>query len=296
MGVETTIDNVHAAPAPQGREAGITRPGSDVEDRLEALLATRENRPHFDHWLTAVRHSFALSAVVQLQRGTLQAVEISEGFRQYGPPFDGLKPGDTVNGLLGETPKNRVKEMSELGLFDGEVQCVKGVWTVRHEDDRHYFRAVNTPVRDDLGAWIEGDLFSYSPPHDRRHQVNAVASYELAGFTVNASWEFGTGRPYTKVYGFNLALDLPEQFPTSSSGTAQTFYDRPYGARMPPYHRLDVSVERSFDLSPSLSIETKAGAINTYNRDNIFYYDVNSIRRVNQTPLLPYLSLRVIVK
>lgn len=151
-------------------------------------------------------------------------------------------------------------------------------------------------ARDDLGAWIEGDLFSYSPPHDRRHQVNAVASYELAGFTVNASWEFGTGRPYTKVYGFNLALDLPEQFPTSSSGTAQTFYDRPYGARMPPYHRLDVSVERSFDLSSSLSMETKAGAINAYDRDNIFYYDVNSIRRVNQTPLLPYLSLRVIVK
>jgi hypothetical protein len=43
-------------------------------------------------------------------------------------------------------------------------------------------------------------------------------------------------------------------------------------------------------------METKAGAINAYDRDNIFYYDVNSIRRVNQTPLLPYLSLRVIVK
>lgn len=151
-------------------------------------------------------------------------------------------------------------------------------------------------AQDDLGAWIEGTLFSYSPPHDRRHQVNAVASYELASITVNASWEFGTGRPYTKVYGFNLALDLPDQWPTVSPGTAQTFYDRPYGGRMPPYHRLDVSAERDVDLSPRLSMEIKAGAINAYDRSNIFYYDVNAIRRVNQSPFLPYLSLRVLVE
>jgi hypothetical protein len=148
-------------------------------------------------------------------------------------------------------------------------------------------------ARDDLGAWIEGDLFSYAPPHDRRHQVNAVASYEWAGFTANASWEFGTGRPYTKVYGFDLALDLPAQRPTSSAGTGFTFYDRPYGARLPVYHRLDVSVARDFTVSGGLTLETKAGAINTYDRSNIFYYDVNALQRINQSPLLPYLSLRV---
>jgi hypothetical protein len=150
-------------------------------------------------------------------------------------------------------------------------------------------------ARDDLGAWIEGDLFSYAPPHDRRHQVNTVLSYDLAGFTANASWEFGTGRPYTKVYGFNLALDLPAQFPTSSPGTAQTFYDRPYGARLPVYHRLDASIERDFTISGRLSLETKVGAINAYDRSNIFYYDVNTLQRVDQSPLLPYLSLRVLI-
>ncbi len=148
-------------------------------------------------------------------------------------------------------------------------------------------------ARDDLGAWIEGELFSYAPPHDRRHQVNAVASYEWAGFTANASWEFGTGRPYTKVYGFDLALDLPLQQPTSSPGTAFTFYDRPYGARLPVYHRLDVSLERDVTLSGGLALEAKVGAINTYDRSNIFYYDVDALQRINQSPLLPYLSLRV---
>jgi hypothetical protein len=147
--------------------------------------------------------------------------------------------------------------------------------------------------RDDLGAWIEGSIFSYSPPHDRRHQVNAVASYELGGVTANVSWQFGSGRPYTKVFGFDLAPDLPAQKPTTSPGTAFTLFDRPYGARLPTYHRLDVSLGRSFDLSSGLSIETKAGAINTYDRSNIFYFDVNTLQRVDQSPVLPYLSLRV---
>lgn len=147
--------------------------------------------------------------------------------------------------------------------------------------------------RDDLGAWIEGAIFSYSPPHDRRHQVNAVASYDVAGVTANVSWQFGSGRPYTKVFGFDLAPNLPEQSPTTSPGTAFTLFDRPYGARLPTYHRLDVSVARSFDLSSGLSIETKAGAINMYDRSNIFYFDINTLQRVDQSPVLPYLSLRV---
>ncbi len=151
-------------------------------------------------------------------------------------------------------------------------------------------------ARDDLGAWIEGNLFSYSPPHDRRHQINAVGSYEFGGITANVSWQFGSGRPYTKVFGFDLAPDLPEQNPTTSPGTAFTLFDRPYGARLPTYHRLDVSLGRSFDLTSGLSIETKAGAINTYDRSNIFYFDIDTLQRVDQSPVLPYLSLRVQVE
>lgn len=144
----------------------------------------------------------------------------------------------------------------------------------------------------DLGAWIEEPVFSYSPGHDRRHKLNSVASYELGKYTFSTSWEFGTGRPYTRVYGFDLRLNVPDEHPLFDSGTARTLFSRPYGARLPTYHRLDFSVSRSFELSPSSTLEAKAGLINLYDRENIFYFDANLLERVNQTGRLPYFSLR----
>lgn len=144
----------------------------------------------------------------------------------------------------------------------------------------------------DLGAWIQEPVFSYSPPHDRRHKFNSVASYELGAFTTSLSWEFGSGRPYTRVFGFDLHLDVPREDPLTEPGTGRTLYSRPYDARMPTYHRLDFSVNRSFELSPSTTLEAKVGVINLYDRDNIFYFDANLVQRVNQTSRLPYLSLQ----
>lgn len=144
---------------------------------------------------------------------------------------------------------------------------------------------------EDLGAWIEGPVFSYFPRHDRRHKVNVVASYRFAGVTASVRWEYGSGRPYTQILGYDLSLQVPHDHPLTQPGQAKIFYSRPYGERLPSYHRLDLSVERTFQLFPHFSVEVEAGAINLYDRRNIFYVDVESLQRVDQTPLLPYLSL-----
>lgn len=146
---------------------------------------------------------------------------------------------------------------------------------------------------DDLGAWIEGNLFSYSPPHDRRHRANVVTSYEFWGTTASLSWEFGSGRPFTRIRGFDLSLDLPGQQPTTEPGTARTIFERPFGARLPATHRLDISLERSFDLSSRIALDTKLGAINAYDRPNIFFFDIDTLQRVDQSPFLPYFSLKL---
>jgi len=142
---------------------------------------------------------------------------------------------------------------------------------------------------DDLGAWVDGQIFSYSPAHDRRHQLNLVSSYQWKGITASIRWQYGSGRPFTKVYGYNLSLN-PTQRPTEAPGTAQTIYERPFGARLPSYHRLDFSFKRSFILTNRLALDVSAGAINLYDRRNIFYFDADTLQRVNQSPLFPYLS------
>jgi len=144
---------------------------------------------------------------------------------------------------------------------------------------------------DDLGAWIGGDVFSFSPAHDQRQRINFVSSYEIGETTASLNWEFGTGRPFTQVVGFDLAPRIPGGSPTENPGTSQTIFERPFGARLPATHRLDVSVKRSFNLSDRIGLETEVGAINLYDRENVFFFDADQLQRINQSGFLPYISL-----
>mgnify|MGYP006278264665 CR=1 FL=1 len=146
---------------------------------------------------------------------------------------------------------------------------------------------------EDLGAWIERPVFEYSPGFDRRHKLNAVLSYQVGSYATSVRWAYGSGRPYTRVYGFDLSVDVPGESPTEESGTGKIFYDRPYGARLPPFHRLDLSVEGDFKMSSGVSLESKVGVLNAYNRENIFYLNHETLRATDQISILPYVSLEV---
>lgn len=147
----------------------------------------------------------------------------------------------------------------------------------------------------DLGAWIDGDVFEYSPSHDQRHQINSVIGVDIGQATLNLSWEFGSGRPYTKAYAFDLIPNVVARIspPTEFAGREAVLYDKPYGGRLPSYHRLDLTVKRPFEVSSSTSFEVEVGAINAYDRKNVFYYDVGQDNVVRQIPVYPYVSLGV---
>ena len=146
--------------------------------------------------------------------------------------------------------------------------------------------------QNEFEAWFGDPVQSYHPPHDQRHSLNAVASVELGQWQGNVRWQYGSGRPYTPPIGFDAWFDLRELPSLGRLGTPRFLFKRPYGGRLPAYHRLDVSVERRFDLEIA-DLTLKAGAINAYDRDNLFYYDLFRSRRVNQLPLVPYLSLKL---
>lgn len=173
---------------------------------------------------------------------------------------------------------------------------------IRFEVDRNPFYAlisyglaevIYEARAEDLVAWLDRPVYRYNPPHDRRHQFNIIGSYDFSLFTASINWQVSSGRPFTQVYAYNMALEnLPFQNPLEEPGRFQTLYSEPFDGLLPGYHRLDISINRDFRFSPMLSIETEIGAINSYNSRNIFYFDVNTLQRVDQMPFLPYFSFR----
>lgn len=151
---------------------------------------------------------------------------------------------------------------------------------------------------DALAAWVEDSPIRYNPPHDQRHKVGLTATADLDFFSVSARWQYSSGRPFTQGYGTDNFLEIRglRGLPTRERGNNRLLYEEQYGARLPAYHRIDVSVERTLDLSPSLALNLEGGAINAYNRRNIFYLDLLTRERVDQLPLIPYIGFTLDIR
>jgi hypothetical protein len=74
--------------------------------------------------------------------------------------------------------------------------------------------------------------------------------------------------------------------------TRRVIYERPYNAVLPTYHRLDVSLDRTFTLGP-VEVTVLGSVINVYDRRNLFYLDVFTLQRVDQLPIVPSLGIKV---
>jgi hypothetical protein len=145
-----------------------------------------------------------------------------------------------------------------------------------------------------FGSWFGEPVQRYHPPHDRRHQVNAVGNLDFAGFTASVRWQLGTGLPFTRPLGFDEAFDYGKDLYDISDGigTPRMVLDKPFTGRLPIMHRLDLSLARDVDLSFG-RLTAQLGVINAYDRRNMFYYDLFTERRVDQLPLAPYASITV---
>ena len=135
---------------------------------------------------------------------------------------------------------------------------------------------------------------AYRPGHDRRHQVSVFGATELAGFNLSARWQFGSGLPFSQALGFDRFLyigDGPVD-PLTDSGEPRVLYDEPFAARLPTYHRFDVSVDREFTVGPT-EVTAQVGLINAYDRRNLLAFDVFTLKRTDQLPLFPVFGLRV---
>ncbi len=145
-------------------------------------------------------------------------------------------------------------------------------------------------------------LQEYFPYFDRRHNLNLVGNYtfgEEGTWELSLRYNFGTGFPFTPTQGYYSQLTFiddngspqPSQDLTTVNGNPAVIYGDLNAKRLPNYHRVDVSVKKTFTLKNENIIEVSAGATNILNYDNIFYWDREENKRVDQLPIMPTVSL-----
>jgi CarboxypepD_reg-like domain/TonB-dependent Receptor Plug Domain/TonB dependent receptor-like, beta-barrel len=147
-----------------------------------------------------------------------------------------------------------------------------------------------------LQLWFGSSRLNFRPAHDRRHQVNAVVSVDVKKFKLDLRWQFGSGLPFNQAVGFdgflllNGAVDVFNQ-----PGGRRVIYEKPFNGELPTYHRFDMSLSRRFEF-PDVALTGQIGVINAYDRQNLFYLDVFTLRRVDQLPVIPTFGLKLDIK
>jgi hypothetical protein len=143
----------------------------------------------------------------------------------------------------------------------------------------------------------------WSPAHDRRHELDAVATWQLARYRLGARFGFATGTPYTPIIGqiarrvYDPSLD---RWGTGDAGVFVESVGGPRnGARFPAAHRLDLDVSREFRVGGA-TLGPYVSVVNVYNAQNVFVYlyeystDQPTRRAISQFPVLPSLGVRVV--
>ncbi|MFT6814444.1 MAG: hypothetical protein ACJAZ3_000332 [Sphingobacteriales bacterium] len=176
-----------------------------------------------------------------------------------------------------------------------EEGLAKGVdFNLKYDYKRFYFWFVYS-----LGKVEKFDgLRTYNPHYDRRHNVNLVSSYTFGSqldWELNARFNLGTGFPFTQNQGFfeefNFGSGGINTNYTSGNGELGVIFADLNGGRLPIYHRLDVSLKKSFTFNRNTKLDAVASVTNAYNRENVFFFDRINFERVNQLPLLPSIGI-----
>lgn len=137
---------------------------------------------------------------------------------------------------------------------------------------------------------------NYPPRYDIRHAINVLAQFRVsASFDITALWGYKSGAPFTQTVGYysRLLLGNPGSDPFHDDpGDLYAILGLKNAARLPSYHRLDISARYRFVLQ-SLSVEVGGSFVNVYNRKNIFYFERKTGRRYNMLPFFPSMYVSV---
>ena len=172
-----------------------------------------------------------------------------------------------------------------------ETGIARGVDVVlKYEDKRRSVWFVYSLA--DVDRW---DGFTwYDPVFDRRHNINFVASHSFGeddSWNASLRWNLGTGLPFTQTQGYYQAPNITDGIGSDpvvlNSDELGIFYADLNGGRLSDYHRLDLSVSKTWKFSDRIGLDMNASVTNIYSRENVFYVNRVTGETVYQLPFLP---------
>lgn len=191
------------------------------------------------------------------------------------------------NKLRGQDPDFQTETGEAYGI-DFSLRYERAAWYA-------WFTYSLAKVNRDDGEQVYPTIF------DRRHNVNALLTYQFGAnknWSASLRWNLGSGFPFTRTRGFYEQAPFGSDLLTTDILTGNfdigtiLSEDRNDG-RLSYYHRLDASLKRQWSWGKHGEVEANISVTNLYNRDNVFYVDRQSNRRVNQLPVLPSAGLLV---
>ena len=222
-----------------------------------------------------------------------KAIHYMAGFDINLSPFFSIQIESYYKSLLHIVDINQNKVFaSDPDLISTNGESYGLEYTAKYSDEKLFASAGYTLA----WAFMGIDAVRYYPRYDSRHQIDLLVGWDFgAGWKASAVWTLNTGRPYTQSTGFydkTYIENFWDQFLTLEPAKAYALLDGKNAARLPIYHRLDMSLSKEFILF-FMKMTLEANIINVYNRQNIFYFDRSTGERINMLPFLPTVSLRV---
>ncbi len=128
---------------------------------------------------------------------------------------------------------------------------------------------------------------SYLASHDSTHEFKLVDSYRWKAFTFSGNWVFATGKPITIPTGYE-----EDTLPNGRTIT-RPVYGAKNGARLPDYHRLDLSATWDFYRGEANKAKMGVSIFNVYNHANVWRREYNYFDGEQLTTDVNYLGFTV---
>lgn len=128
----------------------------------------------------------------------------------------------------------------------------------------------------------------YPADYDRTHELKLVDTYTFGKWTASGTWVYSTGRPYTAPTGVETST---VHEPDGTATFERIVFGQKNAALLPAYHRLDLAVNRIFEMASNRTTTLGVTVFNAYNHDNVWYREfanVDGLIVENNVWLMPF--------